>query len=355
MFTSGGVRENGDRYAPAFIGNGTGAPAGNANPNYDPGGYDYLRRAARRVRARSACSTRCSAPPATTATAARTAPATTGRGTPERASRRGPSRSPTACTTRTARRPTPATTGRRSATLTYDPGSATLGDFSGDFGTPTNQGDANAQDCSTNPAHNTVGAAWRAALGVRDLPPQRRHDARHRQPERRRREPVLDLGLVGRRRPGLRRRPDGGLHQPGRWPAGVLLRPDRTGPRRQDDGHRAVRSGRGLAATASCASRARTATPTTTRRSTGARTTAARAPTSPRSRPRSTAPPSSTTGSSRSTVDLPPTYGIVGLNPPGDATTEQGWWRVEYNVTGGNDTTTWGVSIRGNPVHLVLP
>ena len=54
-------------------------------------------------------------------------------------------------------------------------------------------------------------------------------------------------------------------------------------------------------------------------------------------------------------VNLPASYGSVGLNPPGDATNEQGWWRVEYNVAGGNDTTTWAVSIRGNPVHLVLP
>ena len=45
----------------------------------------------------------------------------------------------------------------------------------------------------------------------------------------------------------------------------------------------------------------------------------------------------------------------TGLDPPGDATDEEGWWRIEYNVSGANDTTTWRVSIRGNPVHLVLP
>ncbi len=42
VFTSGGIRENGDRHAPSFLGNGTGAPAKSANPNYDAGGYDYL-------------------------------------------------------------------------------------------------------------------------------------------------------------------------------------------------------------------------------------------------------------------------------------------------------------------------
>jgi len=50
------------------------------------------------------------------------------------------------------------------------------------------------------------------------------------------------------------------------------------------------------------------------------------------------------------TIALPPTYGAA---PGGLA--EDGWWKIRYNVDGGNDTTTWKVSIRGNPVHLVLP
>ena len=54
-------------------------------------------------------------------------------------------------------------------------------------------------------------------------------------------------------------------------------------------------------------------------------------------------------------VPLPADYGATGLDPPGDATTEDGWWRIEYNIAQANDTTTWAVSIRGNPVHLVLP
>lgn len=41
------------------------------------------------------------------------------------------------------------------------------------------------------------------------------------------------------------------------------------------------------------------------------------------------------------------------LRPSGE--TEQGWWKIEYTVSGGNDTTTWMVNIRGNPVHLILP
>lgn len=56
------------------------------------------------------------------------------------------------------------------------------------------------------------------------------------------------------------------------------------------------------------------------------------------------------------TVPLPNTYGLVGdtLLPPGE--TQRGWWKVEYTISAsGNDTTTWEVSIRGNPVHLVTP
>jgi hypothetical protein len=55
------------------------------------------------------------------------------------------------------------------------------------------------------------------------------------------------------------------------------------------------------------------------------------------------------------TVPLPATYGSTGLNPLGDATDEDGWWQIEYQLANGNDTTTWSVDIRGNPVHLVTP
>jgi Putative Flp pilus-assembly TadE/G-like len=50
-------------------------------------------------------------------------------------------------------------------------------------------------------------------------------------------------------------------------------------------------------------------------------------------------------------VSLPATYGSVGLTPSGE--TQAGWWKIEYQVSGGNDTTTWQVAIRGSPVHLV--
>jgi len=51
-------------------------------------------------------------------------------------------------------------------------------------------------------------------------------------------------------------------------------------------------------------------------------------------------------------VNLPSTYGSSGLTPPGE--TQPGWWKIEYQVSGGNDTTTWQVAIRGSPVHLVV-
>ena len=41
MFTSGGYRENGDKFGPRYLGNGTGQPAGSNSPTYDSGGYDY--------------------------------------------------------------------------------------------------------------------------------------------------------------------------------------------------------------------------------------------------------------------------------------------------------------------------
>ncbi len=44
--------------------------------------------------------------------------------------------------------------------------------------------------------------------------------------------------------------------------------------------------------------------------------------------------------------------GADDLTPTGES--EPGWWKVEYTISrGGNDTTTWEVNLKGNPVHLV--
>ena len=51
-------------------------------------------------------------------------------------------------------------------------------------------------------------------------------------------------------------------------------------------------------------------------------------------------------------VAIPSTYGKAGLWGPGAG----GWWQIRYETpSGGNDTTTWQVSISGNPVHLIVP
>lgn len=44
--------------------------------------------------------------------------------------------------------------------------------------------------------------------------------------------------------------------------------------------------------------------------------------------------------------------------PSNYAAYQSGWWKIRYNMTGNgtsNDVTTWKVSVRGNPVHLIVP
>ena len=55
------------------------------------------------------------------------------------------------------------------------------------------------------------------------------------------------------------------------------------------------------------------------------------------------------------TIPLPKTY--TAPLPPGEpAGTLGGWWKIRYPFDSTTtDTTTWQASIRGNPVHLVLP
>jgi Flp pilus assembly protein TadG len=52
----------------------------------------------------------------------------------------------------------------------------------------------------------------------------------------------------------------------------------------------------------------------------------------------------------------PPTSSGDCLTPTGE--TQAGWWKIDYQIAAGvqsNDTTTWRVSVRGNPVHLIVP
>lgn len=52
-------------------------------------------------------------------------------------------------------------------------------------------------------------------------------------------------------------------------------------------------------------------------------------------------------------ISIPAGYGSGAddLIPVGE--TQAGWWKIEYQVAGGNDTTTWRVRLQGNPVHLI--
>jgi hypothetical protein len=54
-------------------------------------------------------------------------------------------------------------------------------------------------------------------------------------------------------------------------------------------------------------------------------------------------------------VPIPGTYGQTGLHPATDPAGQDGWWKIKYTVQSANDTTTWMVSVLGNPVHLVVP
>ena len=48
-------------------------------------------------------------------------------------------------------------------------------------------------------------------------------------------------------------------------------------------------------------------------------------------------------------IPLGTSYGQGGL-------WQGGWWQIQYTIDkGGNDTTTWEVSVSGNPVHLLIP
>ncbi len=81
--------------------------------------------------------------------------------------------------------------------------------------------------------------------------------------------------------------------------------------------------------------------------------TPARGPGEPSSRPQRAAASSFNNTWLKIQIPLPSTYGSTGLTPAGE--TQSGWWKIEYQVAGGNDTTTWEVNVLGNPVHLVVP
>jgi Flp pilus assembly protein TadG len=352
IFTSGGVRENGDRYAPAYMGNGvSGYAKGDASPTYDNLGYDYTVEV-------GGTGTVKLFDPIFCGTGGNGHGGSFGAGDHWTDSPAGTVIKPVSVTYRLYdTKGTVADSGDDGApvaTLTYDPGSKTLGDMSGDFGTPQNSKDANLQDCSKDPAHN----AWVTldsglSSGFYRLNVNTSLDAAN-----------LNVGaenlfsiwvgsssgnarVYGSGRMAAYTNLDAGnqtfyfsqiedvhagkqleiqLFDPGESSGDAFLRflsPDgdsydyATFDWEADDG----RSGSGV-----------------------------------------TSLQTSIGGAAQFnnhmvtiTIDLPKTYGKGGLNPPGDITDEPGWWLIDYNINAANDTTTWSVSIRGNPVHLILP
>jgi hypothetical protein len=237
------------------------------------------------------------------------------------------------------------------ATLNYNPGTKTMGDFSGDFGTPANSTDPNGQDCSTNPAHNNwVTLASGLAQGMYRVNVNSTVDASNASVGAENLYSIY-VNATG----GVSRVYGGGrmvayanmdaatsnfylaqieaahagktmviqLFDPGESSGDAFLRiksPDGNAYNLVnftwvcDDG----RTGSGTQIQTSVGGAAQFNNRLLT-----------------------------------ITIPLPSTYGSVGLTPAGE--TEAGWWKIEYQMNAANDTTTWGVSINGNPVHLIIP
>ena len=351
IFTSGGLRENGDRYAPSFLGGGLGKPKGDPNPDYDPSGYDYTIEVGPNGQVQLFDPMFC-------ATGDNGHGGSFGAG--DHWTDHSPSQviAPVAITYRLYdTNGTVANTqddGNPVASLVYDPAGQTLGDFSGNFGTPANSSDVNKADCSTDPAHNQwvqLAKALPAGTYRLNVNTSLQTDNANVGAENLFSIWVGASGgsprVYGSGRMAAYTNLDAGnqtfyfaqiekvhagrtlviqLFDPGESAGDAFLRflsPDgdvyhyATFDWVADDG----RKGTGV-----------------------------------------TSLQTSIGGAAQFnnhlvtiSIDLPRDYGATGLNPPGDITDEDGWWQIEYNIKAANDTTTWQTSIRGNPVHLIVP
>ncbi len=355
IFTSGGVRENGDRYAPLYIG-GNNPPDGSnggANPDYDANGYEYTIEVGNNGQVRLFdpifCATGRNLSGGWFGTGDHWTTDGTGGGT---------TIGPVSVRFKLFdTRMTPYTTTddvQVGSTLTYDPGTATLGDFSGAFGTPQNNTASDRQDCSADPAHNQ----WVLPSGWSSLPAGTYRlnvntnlglNAHHGA------ENLFSIWTSG---DGLAR-----VYGGGRMAAYTNLDDTGAGGAQQfyfaqiDAAH----AGKTMEITlfdpgeASSPSYLRFLTPHG-----GAYNYAVFDWYSNDGRSGSNVTEVQTsTGSALFnnrilTIEmaLPTDYGDGGLDPNGLG--EDGWWIVEYDVRAGNDTTTWEVKLLGNPVHLVL-
>lgn len=351
VFTSGGLRENGDRYAPSHIGGGLGLPKGDPNPDYDANGYDYtveLSGGATNGQVRLFDPIFC-------ATGNNGHGGSYGAGDHWTDSPTGTNVKPVAVTYRLFdMRGTPldpTDDGAALATLQYDPGTKTYGDLSGDFGTPANSTDANRQDCSTNPAHN----AW---VTLKTGLPQGMYRVNV--------NTTLDAGNANvgaenlfsiwvKSAGGVARVYGAGrmaayanlaagtgvfyLAQIDKVHAGKTMTINLFDPG-ESSGNAFLRV---LSPDGNTYSYARFDWLADDGRS-GSNVTEIQ-----------TSNGSALFNNHLISIDirLPSTYGSVGLTPSGE--TEPGWWKIEYEMSAANDTTTWEVSINGNPVHLVIP
>lgn len=353
IFTSGGTRENGDRFAPAFLGNNVpGHAKGDPNPDYDPGGYDYTIEVGTGGEVRLFDPVFC-------ATGWNAHGGSYGAG--DHWTDHAPSLvvAPVAVTYRLYN-----TQGTLATTqddgepvvpaLTYDPGTKTLGDISGAFGIPQNASDPNLEDCSGHPAHNTwVTLASGLAPGHYRLNVNTSLSSAN-----------LNVGaenmfsiwasasdgharVYGTGRMAAYTNLDAGnqtfyFAQVEKVHAGKSLEIQLFDPG-ESAGNASVRF---LSPNGNSFSYATFDWESDDGRSGTGVTSLA----------------TSIAGASQFnnhlvtiTIDLPKDYGKTGLNPPGDIADEDGWWLIEYNITAANDTTTWELSIRGNPVHLIIP
>ena len=359
MFTSGGVRQNGDQYGPAYLGGNAVDAPGPANPDYDPNGYDYtveLPGGSGQVRLFD---------PIFCATGDNGHGGWLGAGDHwTNVQGGGTVIEPVGVTYRlydTKGTVTTSDDGAPVGTLTYNPGNQTLGDFSGAVGTPQNSNDGSRADCANNAAHNAwvtigtglLGGTYRlnvnttldganinvGAENLFSIWVKSGGNARVYGSGRMAAYSNLDGGLqkfyfaqIEQTHAGKTMQIE--LFDPGEASGNAYLRllsPDGNVYHyvnfdwQSDDG----RSGTNVSSIQTSVN--------------GAAQFDNRLITISVPLP-----------AGYGTVP-PPGYATAGLDPPGDITSEPGWWQIEYNINQANDTTTWGVSIRGNPVHLVLP
>ncbi|HKZ90521.1 MAG TPA: hypothetical protein VJZ50_00135, partial [Candidatus Limnocylindrales bacterium] len=245
------------------------------------------------------------------------------------------------------------------STLEYDPGSSTLGDFSGNFNQPgrppQNSGRGDAVDCSTHPAHNQ----WVLPSGWDSLPAgtyRLNVNTNVGQNANHGAENLFSIWVSG----SGRARVYGG----GRMVAYTNLDDTGVGGAQQFyfSQIEAVHAGKTMVVTlfdpgeASRDSYLRFLSP---QGGTYQYATFTWSSNDGRSGVGTEIQTASTSSGALFnnrilTIDIPLDldYATDPLDP--DGLGEDGWWKVEYDVRAGNDTTTWEVAIRGNPVHLVM-